>query len=125
MLNHVSIGASSLPAAKAFYDAALSALGYQCLSADVGSLGYGSETVEFWVLSCKKPVPDEGASGLHICFTAPSRNAVDSFHAAGLRHGGRDNGRPGQRPDYGSDYYAAFLKDPDGYRVEAYCRTTD
>lgn len=123
MLNHISIGASSLPAAKAFYDAALSALGYRCLSEDASSLGYGSETVEFWVLKSEKPVPDEAASGLHICFTAGTKDGVNRFHAVGLRHGGRDHGKPGTRPDYGSDYYAAFLKDPDGYRVEAYCRT--
>ena len=122
MLNHISIGASSLSAAKGFYDAVLSALGYRCLSEDAGSLGYGSKAVEFWVLKSEKPVPDEGASGLHICFTAPTTDSVKRFHAAGLRHGGRDHGKPGPRADYGPDYYAAFLKDPDGYRVEAYCR---
>ena len=123
MLNHISIGASSIPAAKAFYDAALSALGYRCLSEDTNSLGYGSEAVEFWVLKSEKPVQDEGASGLHICFTAPTKESVNRFHAAGLRHAGHDHGKPGPRPDYGPDYYAAFLKDPDGYRIEAYCRT--
>jgi len=121
MLNHISIGASSIPAAKAFYDATLSALGYRCLSEDAMSLGYGSETAEFWVLRCEKPVQDESASGLHICFTAPTKESVNSFHAAGLRNGGFDHGKPGPRPNYGTDYYAAFLKDPDGYRVEAYC----
>lgn len=121
MLNHISIGVASLPKAKKFYDATLPAIGYQCLSADANSLGYGEKTVEFWVLRADKPVPDEGNSGLHICFTAPSREGVNRFHAAGLRHGGRDNGAPGLRPDYGSSYYAAFLKDPDGYRLEAYC----
>jgi catechol 2,3-dioxygenase-like lactoylglutathione lyase family enzyme len=125
MLNHISVGASSLSAAKAFYDATLTALGYRRLSEDAGSLGYGSKTVEFWVLKSAKPVPDDAASGLHICFTAPTAESVDRFHAAGLQHGGRDNGRPGPRPDYGPDYYAAFLKDPDGYRIEAYgCRTS-
>jgi catechol 2,3-dioxygenase-like lactoylglutathione lyase family enzyme len=122
MLNHISIGTSSLSAAKAFYDAALSALGYRRLNEDAGSLGYGSEAVEFLVLKSEKPVPDEDASGLHICFTAPTKDSVNRFHAAGLRHGGRDYGKPGPRTDYGPDYYAAFLKDPDGYRVEAYCR---
>jgi catechol 2,3-dioxygenase-like lactoylglutathione lyase family enzyme len=121
MLNHISIGTSSLSAAKAFYDAALSALGYRCLSEDASSLGYGSKAAEFWVLMSAKPVPDDPDSRLHICFTAPTKDSVDRFHAAGLRHGGRDHGKPGPRPDYGPSYYAAFLKDPDGYRVEAYC----
>jgi catechol 2,3-dioxygenase-like lactoylglutathione lyase family enzyme len=124
MLNHISVGVSSLSAAKAFYDAALVALGYRCLSEDAGSLGYGTNTVGLWVLKSEKPVPDEETSGLHICFTAPSRDSVDRFHAAGLRHGGRDHGKPGARPDYGPDYYAAFLKDPEGYRIEAYYRKT-
>ena len=123
MLNHISIGTSSLSAAKAFYDATLSVLGYRCVSEDAGSLGYGSKVIEFWVLESEKPVPDEPASGLHICFTAPTTDSVDRFHAAGLRHGGRDHGKPGPRPGYGPDYYAAFLKDPDGYRIEAYCFT--
>jgi catechol 2,3-dioxygenase-like lactoylglutathione lyase family enzyme len=121
MLNHISIGVASLPNAKTFYDATLSALGYQCLSEEANSIGYGDKTVEFWVLEAEKPVPDERTSGLHICFTAPTREGVNRFHAAGLRYGGRNNGEPGPRPDYGQNYYAAFLKDPDGYRIEAYC----
>jgi catechol 2,3-dioxygenase-like lactoylglutathione lyase family enzyme len=123
MLNHVSVGTSSLSAAKAFYDATLSALGYQCLSEDDGSLGYGSKTIEFWVLKSAKPAPDEDASGLHICFTAPTAESVHRFHGAGLANGGHDHGKPGPRPDYGPDYYSAYLKDPDGYRVEAYFST--
>ncbi len=121
MLNHISIGVASVAKAKAFYDATLSTLGYRCLSEDAGSLGYGDEAVVFWVLQADKPVPDEGASGLHICFSATTQESVNRFHAAGLRHGGRDNGKPGLRPDYGPHYYAAFLKDPDGYRLEAHC----
>jgi catechol 2,3-dioxygenase-like lactoylglutathione lyase family enzyme len=122
MLNHISIGASSLSDAKAFYDATLSALGYRCLSQDAASLGYGSKAVEFWVYKSEKPVPDETASGLHICFTAPTPESVHQFHSSGLQNGGHDHGKPGPRPDYGPNYYAAFLKDPDGYRIEAYCR---
>jgi catechol 2,3-dioxygenase-like lactoylglutathione lyase family enzyme len=121
MLNHISIGVASLSRAKAFYDAALSALGYRCLSQDAGSLGYGDKCAEFWVYKAEKPVPEDSHSGLHICFTGPTHDSVDQFHAGGLRHGGRDNGQPGLRPDYGPGYYAAFLKDPDGYRIEAYC----
>ena len=61
------------------------------------------------------------ASGLHLCFDAPSRAAVDAFHAAALAHGGSDNGKPGVREDYDANYYAAFAIDPEGYRLEAYC----
>ncbi|TGV51564.1 VOC family protein, partial [Mesorhizobium sp. M2D.F.Ca.ET.160.01.1.1] len=60
-------------------------------------------------------------SGLHFCFAAPTRESVDTFQANALRTGGRDNGAPGPRADYGENYYAAFVIDPDGYRIEAYC----
>ena len=66
-------------------------------------------------------MPADEKSGLHFCFTAPSRAAVDAFHSAALRAGGRDNGAPGLRVQYGPDYYAAFVIDPDGYRIETYC----
>jgi catechol 2,3-dioxygenase-like lactoylglutathione lyase family enzyme len=108
-------------AAKRFYDAALKPLGYSCLSEGVDSLGYGPDAVAFWVNAAKRPVSADEESGLHFCFAAPTRQSVDAFHAAGLRAGGRDNGQPGLRPDYGADYYAAFVIDPNGYRIEAYC----
>jgi len=124
MLNHISIGVSSIAGAKAFYNAALKPLGSRCLSEDTTSLGYGSEQVVFWVLKSDQPVPDDASSGLHVCFDAPTTASVDHFHAAGLRHGGKDHGKPGPRPDYGPAYYAAFLMDPDGYRIEACCSKT-
>jgi catechol 2,3-dioxygenase-like lactoylglutathione lyase family enzyme len=108
-------------ATKRFYDAALKPLGYRCLSESEGSLGYGSDNVEFWISSSAQPVAADSRSGLHFCFAAPSRRSVDSFHAAALASGGRDNGAPGLRADYGDNYYAAFVIDPDGYRLEAYC----
>jgi catechol 2,3-dioxygenase-like lactoylglutathione lyase family enzyme len=58
--------------------------------------------------------------GLHFCFSGPTAEAVDAFHAAALRAGGRDNGAPGPRREYNPDYYAAFIIDPDGYRIEVY-----
>jgi len=72
------------------------------------------------VLAAEHPVPADSKSGLHICFNAASRKAVDGFHANAVKSGGRDNGKPGIRPDYGDTYYAAFVVDPDGYRIEAY-----
>ena len=120
MINHVSVGVRDLKVAKRFYDTALSALGYKCLSEGAGHLGYGAESPEFWVLAAEQPVPADPKSGLHVCFDAASRKAVDAFHAGALKAGGRDNGRPGVRPDYSETYYAAFVTDPDGYRIEAY-----
>ena len=121
MLDHVSIGVRDLAKTKRFYDQALKPLGYECLSAGEASLGYGQGKVTLWISPTKKPVPADPASGLHFCFAAPSRKSVDQFHAAALRAGGRDNGKPGIRADYSNDYYAGFVIDPDGYRIEAYC----
>jgi catechol 2,3-dioxygenase-like lactoylglutathione lyase family enzyme len=115
MINHVSIGVRNLAATKRFYDAALRPLGYECLSDGKESLGYGRDSVAFWISVADRPVPADAASGLHFCITAPTRESVDAFHAAALGTGGRDNGKPGP------DYYAAFVVDPDGYRIEAYC----
>ena len=121
MLDHVSIGVRDLAAARRFYDTALGPLGYRCLSAGAESLGYGRDEAAFWVTPSANPVPADPASGLHFCFAAPSREGVDAFHAAALGAGGRDNGGPGLRPDYAPGYYAAFVIDPDGYRLEAHC----
>jgi catechol 2,3-dioxygenase-like lactoylglutathione lyase family enzyme len=121
MFDHVSIGVRDVAKAKRFYDAALKPLGYKCLSQGEGSLGYGRDTVGLWIGATQRPVPADEKSGLHFCFMAPTRKSVDAFHAAALRSGGRDNGKPGVRSDYSPDYYAAFVVDPDGYRIEAYC----
>jgi catechol 2,3-dioxygenase-like lactoylglutathione lyase family enzyme len=121
MLDHVSIGVRDIARIRRFYDAALAPLGYRCLSAGEGSLGYGDKAVAFWISASDHPVPADKGSGLHFCFAAPSRAGVDAFHGAALAAGGRDNGKPGVRAEYAADYYAAFVIDPDGYRIEAYC----
>jgi catechol 2,3-dioxygenase-like lactoylglutathione lyase family enzyme len=121
MIDHVSIGVADIQSGKSFYDACLESLGYTCLSASETSVGYGKDAVAFWINLSPYPVAEDRESGLHFCFTAPTRKSVDAFHRAALAAGGRDNGKPGLRPDYGDDYYAAFVIDPDGYRVEAYC----
>jgi catechol 2,3-dioxygenase-like lactoylglutathione lyase family enzyme len=121
MIDHISIGVADIARAKRFYDAALAPLGYRCLSESGGGLGYGADAPAFWVSTVAHPVPPDEESGLHVCFAAPSRGAVDAFHAAALAGGGRDNGPPGLRAEYSPQYYAAFAIDPDGYRVEAYC----
>ena len=120
MLDHVSIGVRDIAKAKAFYDAALKPLGFACQSADESSLGYGEKAVGFWIISAERPVADDPKSGLHFCFTAPSRSSVAAFHKAAIAHGGRDNGKPGVREAYGPEYYAAYVFDPEGYRLEAY-----
>jgi len=120
MIDHVSIGVRDIAKAKAFYDAALKPLGYVCLSPGESSLGYGDDAARFWLYLTESPVPPDPKSALHFCFAAPSRESVAAFHRAALAAGGRDNGKPGLREDYGPNYFAAFVVDPDGYRIEAY-----
>ena len=121
MFDHISIGVADTDASKRFDDAALAPLGNTCLSHAPGSLGYGNGAVSLWVNEAARPVAADRDSGLHFCFAAPTRAAVDAFHAAALAHGGTDNGKPGIRADYDANYYAAFVIDPNGYRLEAYC----
>jgi catechol 2,3-dioxygenase-like lactoylglutathione lyase family enzyme len=121
VIAHISIGVRDLAAARRFYDAALAPLGYRCLYPRDEMAGYGNESADFWLNQTAHPVPADPKSGLHICFDAPSRASVDAFHAASMAAGGSDNGKPGLRAAYGPNYYAAFVIDPDGYRIEAYC----
>ncbi len=121
MINHISIGAAELAKSRKFYDAALKPLGYICLTEDDASAGYGGEEARFWVLKSNQPVAQNPESGLHLCFDAPTRKSVDAFYKAALAAGGKDNGEPGVREHYGANYYAAFVIDPDGHRLEAYC----
>jgi catechol 2,3-dioxygenase-like lactoylglutathione lyase family enzyme len=119
MLHHVSFGVADLERSAAFYDAALAALGYARVWTDATAVGYGlpgggDELAIKLTEAAAAPGP-----GFHLAFAAPSRAAVAQFHGAALRHGGTDNGAPGFRPEYGAHYYAAFVIDPDGYRIEA------
>lgn len=121
MFDHISIGVRDIPRSKRFYDAALTPLGYECKFSDAVTLGYGNaDGIGLWVGVSDHPVPPHDKSNLHFCFAAPTRNSVDRFHAAAMKEGGRDNGAPGLR-DYSQNYYAAFVVDPDGYRLEVHC----
>lgn len=121
MLDHVSIGVRDLAKSKAFYDTVLEEIGYRCLRVSEDMLGYGAGAVQLWISTTDHPVDPDMRTGLHFCFAAPTSASVDAFHAKALSAGGRDNGGPGVRTEYRPDYYAAFVIDPDGYRLEAYC----
>jgi catechol 2,3-dioxygenase-like lactoylglutathione lyase family enzyme len=124
MFDHVSIGVADIARSKKFYDAALKPLGYSRLSDGETSLGYGDKAVQLWLGATQKPVKADSESGLHFCFAAKDRAAVDAFHAAALKAGGKDNGPPGLRPQYDPNYYGAFILDPDGHNIEAVCRVS-
>jgi catechol 2,3-dioxygenase-like lactoylglutathione lyase family enzyme len=120
VLHHLSFGVADLGRAAAFYDAALATLGYQRVWTARDAIGYGvSGGGDKFAIKLRDAAMLAPGVGFHLAFAAPTRDAVDAFHRAALRHGGRDNGAPGLRPAYGPDYYAAFVVDPDGHRIEA------
>jgi len=120
MLSHLSIGVQDLERAAAFYEAALAPLGVVCVWRNARGVGFGSPGQEDRLAVFGRPGEARApGAGFHICFAAPSRDAVDAFHAAALAAGGTDAGAPGLRPHYGADYYAAFVFDLDGHKLEA------
>ena len=124
MLDHVSITVSDIPAAERFYDAIMKALDVVKVGRREDWLGYGERArpahPDRVYLTIRKGAKPEDAYGRHWCFKAKSRRQVDAFWHAGVSAGGTDEGRPGLR-DYHAAYYGAFLRDPDGNRVEAVC----
>jgi catechol 2,3-dioxygenase-like lactoylglutathione lyase family enzyme len=125
LLDHVSIGVPDLDAARTFYDAIMSALGAAKVYDRPNALGYGARCdaadTQSTFLAVYLDASAIEPNKRHWCFKAASRSQVDAFHAAGLAAGGRSDGAPGLRPHYHADYYAAFLIDPAGNRVEAVC----
>lgn len=129
MIDHMGIAVSDIAKSRAFYDAALGALGMK-VNMEVGgdktesggtALGYGAGDEKiFWIADGERP-----GEGTHIAFRADSKTQVEAFYKAALKAGGRDNGAPGPRPNYGPDYYAAFVYDPDGANIEAVAYVKD
>ena len=115
LIDHVTLMAGDLPASRRFYEAALAPLGFGLEFERDGLLAFGSgESGRFILYAGERPV-----AGVHVAFSAPSREAVDAFHAAALQAEGQDNGAPGLRPEYHGGYYGAYAFDPDGNNVEA------
>src|SRR3569833_223892 len=129
MLDHVGPAVTDIRKSRAFYDAALVPLGIKLIW-EVGPevtetggtwLGYGPDKKPIlWIGDNLKP-----GTGSHVAFEAESRATVDAFHAAALAAGGTDNGPPGLRPDYATNYNAAFVLDPDGINLEAVCHWSE
>ena len=119
MIDHVSVGVADLERAARFYEAALAALGLTRLVTRPATVGFGKAYSEFWInlRAAMGKVPHE--SGTHICLRAKTTAEVDAFHAAAVNSGGISDGPPGLRPHDRVKYYAAFVLDPDGNRIEA------
>ena len=119
MIDHISVAVRDLERATRFYEATLATLGLSRLVTRPATIGFGKTYPEFWInLRAAMAAVEEG-SGVHICLRAKSTGEVDAFHAAALNTGGRSDGAPGLRPHDRVRYYAAFVRDPDGNRIEA------
>ena len=131
MIDHTGVIVSDFTKSKAFYSAALGAIGIAVLKEFPASVtgntnvaGYGAQEAsaqelspEFWLAR-----GEPGSIPVHIAFRVSSRALVDAFYNAAIGAGGRDNGAPGLRPQYHPNYYGAFVLDPDGHNIEAVCR---
>jgi catechol 2,3-dioxygenase-like lactoylglutathione lyase family enzyme len=124
-IDHVSVGVSNMKRSKAFYDAALAPLGMKPIypveiNGQLVGVGYGeAQQPTFWI---QLPINGQRASmgnGVHIAFRSATRAQVDAFFLAALEQGGVEDGRPGLRTEYHPDYYGAFVRDPDGNKIEA------
>jgi catechol 2,3-dioxygenase-like lactoylglutathione lyase family enzyme len=120
MIDHVSIAVSDLARATRFYEAVLGVIGYSVLDIRGRTVGFGKKYSELWLNARPDMPPLPRNSGAHVCLRVRSIELVDAFHAAALANGGTSDGAPGLRPHDGEGgYYAAFIRDADGNRVEA------
>jgi catechol 2,3-dioxygenase-like lactoylglutathione lyase family enzyme len=114
VIDHVGFEVSDLDRAARFYDGVFFALGWRRMHTTEHALAWGVDFPQFWLTTRGGAAPGYG----HVALRASGRAAVDAAHAAGVGAGGADDGAPGPRPRYGPRYYAAYLRDPDGLRVE-------
>ena len=127
MIAHVSVGVSDVARAVAFYTPVLRTLGIEpVMPVDVPgvgrvAMGYSTEAghVPFWIGLPNDERPATAGNGVHVAFSAPDKAAVDAFYAAAIANGGIADGAPGPRAVYRTDYYGAFVRDPDGNKIEA------
>ena len=118
MIDHMTLRVRDYAKSKAFYTAALAPLGYEMLMEWEGFSGFGvNKKPDFWLAAAE----DRKYSQLHLAFRAPNRKAVDAFYKAAMAAGGKDNGKPGLRPEYTENYYGAYVLDADGHNIEAVC----
>ncbi|MCR9255408.1 MAG: VOC family protein [Alphaproteobacteria bacterium] len=121
VISHITLGTNNIDRSSRFYDAVLGALGFSRLPKPPGKPpayeNGGMPTIYLYPPEDGRPAT--WGNGTHVAFVAPSREAVQRFHALALEHGGRSEGSPGPRPHYGDNYYAAYVRDPDGNKLQA------
>lgn len=118
MIDHVSVPVRDLKRAAAFYEVVLATLGYAKLDDRAATVGFGKKYSEFWI-NLRPDAPYDDDPGAHVALRAKGKDAVDAFHAAALAQGGASDGAPGLRGDTTEGYYAAFIRDSDGNKIEA------
>jgi catechol 2,3-dioxygenase-like lactoylglutathione lyase family enzyme len=125
MIDHIGLDVRDIGRSRAFYEPALAPLGYRLIAeyrdGEATVLLYGDGDEPDFVIADK----DRPGEANHVAFRAATRAQVDAFHKAALAAGGKDNGGPGLRPNYGPTYYAAFVLDPDGFNIEAVCHAAE
>jgi catechol 2,3-dioxygenase-like lactoylglutathione lyase family enzyme len=119
MIDHISIEVRDLKASARFYEGLLAPLGMTRVRERAGRVGFGKTYPEFWINERAQHKPSSPDNGAHIALRASTTQAVDAFHAAALAAGAQSDGAPGQRMEYSAHYYAAFIRDWDGNRIEA------
>lgn len=126
LLSHISFGVRSIESSKTFYSAILAPLSLHLVFESKDVLGYGpnedEEILNMFLLTEESQTP---SNGFHLAFNAPTRDAVDAFHVAAVANGGTSDGEAGLREHYGKNYYAAFVIDPDGWKLEAVCKNPE
>lgn len=125
MFSHITIGSKDPDSAAAFYDAVLGTLGIPSFFKAPDALSYGTATgPKVFVLKPFDGKAHHPGNGWHAAFLAPNRAAVDAFHAAALEMGGTSEGEPGLRPHYHPNYYGAYVRDPEGNKLQAVCHSS-
>ena len=119
MIHHVSVGTNDLRRARLFYDSLMALIGFRVLKTSEQSVHYGASDIVFSLETPVNGKPATAGNGVHIAFQAPDRQTVRRFHSAAMANGGSDEGAPGIRENYNANYYGAFVRDPDGNKIEA------
>lgn len=125
MIDHISLSVSDLAKSTAFYQAVLATIGFETLASREGTVGFGKKYPEFWLNHRPEMAQVEDDSGVHIALRTKGREVVDRFYETALQAGATSDGAPGFRSEYHESYYAAFIRDPEGNRIELVTFVTD